>query len=118
MTELQRAEYDAWRKVCHDLQSRGVIGKFDLNTPVGENGTAGQRLLNDIREWGVALGACTLAAKPQVQPELTNIIADLERLARELPGIHAEGMSLGKAAVQAYYNAMRVVRHAFGQEDA
>lgn len=118
MTELQRIEYDAWRQVCHALRSRNVVDHFDLEASVGENNTSGKKLLNYIRQWGQALATLTFAAKPGAQPELTSIIAELERLARELPGINGEGMSVGKAAVQAYYHAMRVVRHAFGQEDA
>jgi hypothetical protein len=117
MTELQRIEYDAWRQVCNDLRSRNVVSYFDLDSPVGESRTAGQRLLNNIRAWGQALAALTFAKKAQ-QPQLGGIVAELERLARELLGIHSGGMSLGKTAVQAYYNAMRVVKHAFGQEDA
>jgi hypothetical protein len=48
---LRRAEHDAWRKLCFELRSRGVVTQLDLESEEGEVHSSGCRLLNSIREW-------------------------------------------------------------------
>jgi hypothetical protein len=59
---LQREEHDAWRQLCFELKSRGVVTELDLESPVGRSDTPGQRLLDSIRAWS-ALQARLMGSK-------------------------------------------------------
>jgi hypothetical protein len=50
--DLTTAEWDQWRVICRLLQKAGAMTDADLNSPVRDRFTAGQRLLAEIRTWG------------------------------------------------------------------
>lgn len=45
-------EWDAWRSLCQALLVAGAVTQADLDSPVGQSKTSGQRLMNQIRTWG------------------------------------------------------------------
>lgn len=68
---LQREEHDAWRKLCFELKTRGVVTEQDLNSPTGSTSTPGNRLLNSIRAWcelRVQLEKAALGRLPRNKP--------------------------------------------------
>ncbi len=52
-----RQEWEAWKTLCASLLKSGAITQADLDSPVGQKDTEGQRLLCDIRAWGDLLAA-------------------------------------------------------------
>lgn len=62
---LARREHKLWRDLCTRLFLLKVVTASDLKSRAGEEATAGQRLINQIREWGEARSQLAVAVRKE-----------------------------------------------------
>jgi len=50
--KVSHEEHELWKELCRQLKERGAVTKEDLESPMGDDKTPGQKLMNTLRTWG------------------------------------------------------------------